>query len=103
MLNLAVPSAFSGRAAKVLDNAAISLLNACVQLAVLSTMNSTFGKPFAAAGLPTNKSTSSACAEPCKASSASRVAYFSVGGFIDGGSAADRVILGLSEQHAHTL
>ncbi len=58
-LNFAVPSAFTGKPLKVLARADISLAKACVQLAVLSTMNRTLGN-CELAGLLTNKSMSSA-------------------------------------------
>src|SRR3990170_8804945 len=61
MLNFAVPSrGFVGKSLKTETNADISFSNAGVQFAVLSTMNSTFGRPPTPDGALTNKSISSA-------------------------------------------
>src|SRR5260370_33828605 len=74
-LNFAVPSEFTGKPLKVLTRADISLVKACVQLAVLSTMNSTLGN-CELAGLLKNKAISSARAAHVPISKALARTYF---------------------------
>src|SRR6188472_1094103 len=105
ILNFADWSALAGKLSKVACKAAISFENAAVQFAVLSMMNSTFGKSFAPAGLPANRSMSSARSDPWQSTNAAAARLLFADDFIFYFLTleANGVVLGLRQQHADSL